>query len=456
MAVEIPLAGSTYEFAPVSNQLSINVEPIAMEAIGQTRFRLVQTPGQDAFASVSGAARGGVMMGGVAYVVHGQSLYSVSSVGTATSLGTVVGSGLVSMANNGRYVVVVNGQEGYYYDTNTSTFAQITDPDFRPADTVEYLDGYFVSKETGSSNVFISSANNPTAYNAAEVQSKGGDPDSLVTIRSIQGDLLLLGETHSYFWRNTGNVDFPFENIEGAEMERGCIAKRSVAGIDNSVIFLGDDRIVYWVDGYVPTRVSNHAFEEYLSTLSLSDCQGAYGFAYTQQGRYYYCLTVGGQTWCYNRTESLVVGQALWHQRSSGGAAWSPVYHLEAYGKHLVGVSGGVRVLNPRTRTEAGATIYRTRRLAPLWMEDEFYPLGKLKLLMKVGTGTLTDPPEIHLRTSKDGFTWNDYKTRTTGKLGEYMTQVIWRRLGQAKNRVIEFTWSADADIELYGLYGEG
>lgn len=453
--MEIPLAGAEYDFAPVTNQRSVNLEPIVMEAKGRSGFRLVQTPGLTAFSTLSGESRGAETMNGVSYAVNGGSLYKIDSGGTATVLGAISGTGPVSMSNNSRYLVVVNGPDGYYYDSSTGTFASITDPDFPGADTVDYLDGYFVFKQYNASNVFISGLNDPTTYNAAEVQAKGGDPDGLRTIGVISGDVLVLGETHGYFWRNTGNVDFPFENIDGAEMERGCIARDSVADIDNSVIFLGDDRIVYWVDGYVPTRVSNHGFEEYLAGLTLSQCESARGFAYTLQGRYYYVLSVGGETWVYNRTESLLAGQSLWHQRESVGQEWRVKSHTEAYGKHLVFSDGQAWTLNPDAYTEGGTRIRRTRRLAPVWNQDELFSIGKLKLDMKVGTGTLTDPPDVDLRTSKDGFTWNDPKTRTTGKLGQYMTQVIWRRLGRAKNRVFEFSWDSDADIELYGLYAE-
>lgn len=453
---EIPLAGASYDLTPSSTQKSVNVEPVALEASGVTRFRLKQTPGLVSFASVSGSPRGALSMGDYAYVVHDQTLSSIDSAGAVTTLGTVPGTDRVSMAANGTYVVVVNGSDGYTYNAVTETFAQITDADFLASDVVVYLDGYFVFHQTDSDNVFISALNDPTSFDATEIQAKGGTADLLVTIVPINGDLILFGSRHSFFWRNVGNVDFPFQNIEGAEMQRGCPAVHSVAGIDNSVIFLGDDLVVYWIEGYVPKRVSNHALEEYLSGLTEAQIADAYAFAYTQGGQYYYVLTVGGRTWVYNRTQSMVIQQSLWHERSSNDGVWRAQTHCYAFGKHLVGDDGTVWEVSTSTNVEGSDAIRRIRRLAPIWAEDESFTISKVRLLVRVGIGSLTTAPTIDLRSSVDGgLTWTDYKTRSVGLEGAYDTTVIWRRMGRSDRKVFEFAWDADANLEPYGLYAD-
>lgn len=453
---EISLAGASYDLTPSSTQRSINVEPVVLEAAGITRFRLKQTPGLISYATISGAPRGALTMGGYAYIVQGSTLSKIDDAGVVSSLGTVSGSGRVSMACNGRYVVLVNGDAGYYYDSTLDTFSVITDADFLPADVVRYIDGYFVFHETDSDNVFISGLNDPTVYDASDIQAKGGTADLLVTLTTINGDLVLFGERHSYFWRNTGNVDFPFQNIDGAEMQRGCPALHSVSGIDNSVIFLGDDGVVYWIEGYVPKRVSNNAIEEFISGLTAAQIAAAYGFAYTQSGQYYYVLTLGGRTWVYNRTQSLQIQQSLWHERSSNDGIWRAQTHCYAFGKHLAGDDGVVWEISTSTYKEGDDVIRRVRRIAPVWAEDESFSISKLRLLVKVGVGTLTNAPLIDLRSSNDGgFTWTDPKSRSVGLEGQYGTVVIWRRMGRTDRKVFEFSWTADADLEPYGLFAD-
>ena len=453
---EIPLSGAQYDLTPVSTQRAVNIEPIVLEAASLTKFRMRQTPGLTSFATVTGAPRGALAMGDYLYVVQGGYLSQINSSGTVTELGAIAGSDRVSMAANGRYVVVVNGTEGYYYDATGASFAQITDADYEPADIVSYLDGYFVFHATATDNLFISGLNTPLTYDATDVQAKGGTPDLLVTFVPINGDLLLLGGKNGRFWRNVGNPDYPFQNLEGSELQRGCPAKHSVASIDNSIIFLGDDGIVYWIEGYVPKRVSNHALEEFITGLTEAQVEAAYAFAYTQGGQYYYCLTLGSRTWVYNRTQSLLIQQSLWHERSSNDGIWRAATYANAFGKHLVGDTNTIWELDRDVYVEGSDTIRRTRRLAPLWAEDETFSVAKLRLLMRVGTGTLTTAPLIDLRTSTDGgYTWTDPKSRSMGLLGDYETNVIWRRLGRNDRKVFEFSWTSDANVELYGLFAD-
>ena len=453
---EIPLAGASYDLKPATTQRSVNVEPIVLEAQGITKFRMKQTPGLTSFATVTGAPRGARVMGDWLYVVQGAYLYRVNSGGVETQLGAIAGTNRVSMANNGRYMVVVNGTEGYYYDSTDAVFAQITDADFLAADVVEYIDGYFIFHATDSDNAFISSLNDPTTYDATDIQAKGGSSDLMVGLIAINGGIVIFGATHSYYWRNTGNVDFPFENIDGAEMQRGCPSAQTLAGIDNSVIFLGDDLVVYWIEGYVPKRISNNALEEFISGLTEAQIAAAYGFAYTQSGQYYYALTVGGRTWVYNRTQSLVIQQSLWHERSSNDGIWRAQTYAYAFGKHLVGDDDTIWELDADAYLEGTDSIRRTRRLAPLWAEDEVFSVGKLRLMVRVGTGTLTVAPLIDLRTSTDGgYTWTDPRSRSMGLLGDYSKTVIWRRLGRTDNKIFEFSWTSDADVELFGLYAD-
>jgi hypothetical protein len=77
---------------------------------------------------------------------------------------------------------------------------------------------------------------------------------------------------------NTGAADFPFERQGNAFIERGCIDRDSIVKLDNGTFFVGDDRIVYKLDGYTPCRVSTHAVEK-----TLSEASWFRGFTYTQR-----------------------------------------------------------------------------------------------------------------------------------------------------------------------------
>lgn len=461
--MDLGIIGGAYEspVKPLAAQRCANLFPEVAEAQARAKIYLRRTPGLKTWCTgLDGAFRGGIEVRGVAYAVAGNKFYSINEAGTETDLGDVLRTGPVSMASNGIYTVIVNGFEGYTYNISTGTFAQITDADFLPADIVFFLDGYFVFHQVDSGNVFISALNDPTSYDATEIQSYSR-PEYMRSMVIAQDDIFILGRKKSNVWRNTGNVDFPFQNQAGAEMERGCIARHSPAQLDNTVYFLGDDRVVYRIDGYTPVRISHHAIEAYLGDLAPGIIETATGFTYTQEGHYFYVLRAGNRTWVYDATVSGQIGQSVWHERSSelDTAPWKALGYIGAYGKHLVGDSeGNIWELSKTTYTEGGDLIKWVRTTAPYFDEVEDVSYSKIELVMKVGVGGETTAPSVEMRRSDDGgYTWSDPRSRSMGKSGEYGTRVIWRRGGQfAPHRIYEFSGSDDSDVAIIAGYMDG
>ena len=145
--LEIATGFYTSDSLPLCAQRCINWIPVIPQAEALNQRALFDAPGLTLFSTVTGANRGGQEMKEIAYFVNGTSLFSVSSTGVSTNLGTIEGYGRVSLANNGQYLVIVvpNGK-AYAYDNVSSALAEITDVDFtaRTASAVVYKDGYFV------------------------------------------------------------------------------------------------------------------------------------------------------------------------------------------------------------------------------------------------------------------------------------------------------------------------
>jgi hypothetical protein len=93
---------------------------------------------------------------------------------------------------------------------------------------------------------------------------------------------------------------------------------------------------------------------------------------------------------------------------------------------------------------------------------------SEFELDMQVGDGNpsavepVTPPvepvdPEILLRWSDDGgYSWSSYYPQSMGKSGAYLTRVIWRRLGNARQRVYEVsTAQNNTNLTLINAYLE-
>lgn len=101
--------------------------------------------------------------------------------------------------------------------------------------------------------------------------------------------------------------------------------------------------------------------------------------------------------------------------------------------------------------------IRRMRRTPHLNQDHRRLTFQKFEILAQVGAGLLEGQggdPQIMLRWSDDGgMTWSQEHWTTLGKIGEYRTRVLWRRLGQARDRVFEVVVSDPVQAELITAY---
>jgi len=304
---------------------------------------LIGTPGLKLYGTVgsTGSVRGAfTASNNVLYVVILDTFYRVNSNNTLDTLGTLqTTSGIVSMADNGLQIFVVDGSNGYIFTIGLGLFQDVTDPDFVGADKVTFQDGFFILNKPGTAQFYITSLYDGFNIDSLDFATAEGAPDKLISLLSDHRELWLFGEASIEVYFNSGNPDFPFERIEGAYIEQGCLATHSVAKLSGNVFWLGSDRsggaVIFSASGYVPTRISTHAVE--LSLQALSDLTGAVAFTYQQEGHEFYVLNVPGlnTTWVYDTTTQ------FWHERAflNNGVLerHRAGVHSYAYGKHIVG-----------------------------------------------------------------------------------------------------------------------
>lgn len=432
---------------PLSAQRLVNFYAEQAPNDAKSQVVVYGTPGIKSFADLvgDGPLRGAKVMAGTLYVVSGDTLYEISSDGTATSKGTInTSSGRVSMAVNladPQQLAIVDGQDGWIFDT-TNGLQQITDADFKTADVVDFQDGYFVFNRAGTSQFFISNLNDGLTIDSTDFATVEGASDELVSLVNNHRELWLFGARTTEVWFNSGDTDFPFERISGSFMERGCAAAFSVAVDDNTVFWLGDDHIVYRAHGYTPVRISTHAIEEALRGYGTVD--DAFAFFYTMGGHKFYVLTFPTEkaTWVFD------VATQLWHERESfGKGRWRVNAYAFAYGKHLVGdfENGRVGELDLDTFEEWGETLQSIATSPPSYGDKERLFFRRFEVDIEAGVGLTSgqgEDPQIWLDWSQDGGrTWSQRKPpRSMGKKGEYRTRLRWLRLGQSRDRVFRLT----------------
>jgi len=441
--MRIPLARHFYQLKskPISAQRCVNLyyEPAGEET--KTQGALYSTPGLTTFAMVgTGPIWGMHKLSELLYVVSGDNVFTVDQFGGANDLGTIgTVSDVVIMADNGTDVTIVK-EDGAAYNARPTSLTQITDPDFPSVSSVTVLNFYGIFSKKDTTQFIISNLNDMSAYTATDIASAEEKPDLIVRVFAFAGELWLFGEETIEVWDGVAQGDFPFLARRSASMQRGCAAKRSVAQEDNTIFWLGEDRTVYRANGYSPQRISTHAIEQELQTYTTVD--DAEAFIYTQDGHKFLVLTfpTESRTWVYD------IATGLWHERRSfEEGRWRATSHTFIYDKNLVGdfELGIIYELDLNKFTDNGVTIERINTLPSVYENDNRITHASLKVDFESGTGTVSgqgENPQVALRYSDDGGQTFASRGlfRNIGKIGEFLTRAVWRRLGRPRQRVYE------------------
>lgn len=405
---------------------------------------------------------------GTYYIVSGNTLYKVSSAYIATVVGTLLTSaGPVSMADNGIDLCLVDGANGFFSVLGSTTLTQIVSANYLGAATrVTYQDGRFIFNIPGTNQFFVNDTLARTFSGAFDAKST--QPDRLVTVFSDHRNLWLFGEETIEVWFDAGNPPpaTPFSLIQGGFIETGLAAEYSIQKFNNTMLFVGREPsgngIVYSIQGFQPQRISNHAVETVIQNAG--DISGTTSWCYQQNGHNFYCLnfknssgdSVVNSTWCFDMTTG------LWHERAylSNGVLQRSLIegHDYVFNQHIVGdyASGNIYKLDLDTYTDNGAAIQRMRVFPHVNadMKRIFYPGLQLDLESGVGLdgGGQGVDPQAMLQFSDDGGNkWSNERWAAMGAIGKKRHRVIWRRLGQARDKVFKVVITDPIKVVLIG-----
>jgi hypothetical protein len=356
-----------------------------------------------------------------------------------TALGTGTGGAGTYTVNNSQTVT-----SRTLYGLNWSVLPS-TDGAFTSGSAVDIVDNYFVYNRPDTQQFGASAALSPISA-ALSFGSKDGAPDDLVSLIVDHREVYLLGEVSSEVWIDAGTSPFPFQRIPGTSTQHGIAAKFSVARLGNSFAYLsrnirGQSEIVQ-MNGYVPTRISNHAVENSLTNQVVSD---AVAWTYQLEGHEVYVISFPSisLTWCYD------VASGMWHkwlytnnlgqyERARGNCC------VQFQGLVMVGdySNGKIYKLDPLNYTDDGQHVKRLRRAPHLVADFQREYFDELQIQFQPGVGNSTGDgvnPQAMLRWSDDGgSTWSNEYWTSVGLIGKYANRAIWRRLGLARDRVFE------------------
>lgn len=451
-----PFTLSTYPHAVplfASGRRLVNYYAERAEGQARDQYLLVGCPGMKQFSDTGAAGspcRGFVWWNSVLYAVVGATLFSITSAGTASSIGGISGSNPVSFAGDNNELLIITDGDDYIFDG--TTLSQYTGDNIVDFSDAEFLDGRAVLPQASPS---IAGRFSWTDVNALSTVSSDSfanaesSPDPLYRVLKVGRLLWMLGESTVEPWYSTADTpafarhgDIVKEIGIGALYSRASLPASE--GSPDRGFFLGLSKkskpSVYVIEGAAVRRISTNALDRILGANTYSD---AVGFTYSQDGHDFYCLVLptAKRTFVYDAT------LGFWHERQSGVqevAAWDARHAIVAHDKVLVGhkSDGKIYELDFATHTDAGS-----KRLAMFTAElassgETWNRLDSVLVQLDVGVGTAgaTVEPQIMMAISTDGGqTFGDEDWRGIGFSADWGRIAKWDGLGPFQQALLKF-----------------
>jgi|GEM_PF-683014 len=391
----VDLIGGFYadDSLPWADQDTLNWLPVRAEVEGTlTPVRFATPPGLKPYQQIgSGPIRGMHDLEGERFVVSGRMLYRINGDGIGIPVGAIPGVGRVSMTHNqfktGYQLLVENGQGGggYVYDSNTKGFSRITDEGYPGSISSDYLDSYLLGVEPQGRYWFHSNLADATDYNTLDRYESEASPDKIVGLAVSQLEVVVFNQRTIEFFYNAGGATGTFQNRRQS-ITRGCASRHTIAKLDNTLFWLGDDGIVYRLEGYSARPISTGPMHRAFAGKNWAE---AFAYVWEDRGfKVYYLTFPDGRTWGYD------VVSGLWTRRGSYGLDRWRLTHTVKWGNQWFGgdfQSGRVWELNWDYYLE-GDQEFISERTSPC-MHDNQSNLGIpfAELVFDTGSGPMTD-----------------------------------------------------------------
>lgn len=380
--------------------------------------------------------------------------FSLTSVGT---LLTNIGPVSIRDNNAGGYAVIVDGPYGYLYNISSQVFTQITDPAFLGADTVAFIDGWWVFNQystNGSQTFYTNFPQYSTTFNGSYFALKDGAADNLRAVFENKEQLWLLGDKTTEIWYDAGGQYFAFQRLVGTMLQYGCKAAHSVARFytegQDGVIWFGrserGENVILRSRGFTIDTVSTPGFSNEVSQYPIVN--DAIGYTYQEDTHEFYVLIfpTADTTWCYDAQSGLL------HKRLSYDP-YLQKYHrhrsncfMNFQGMRIVGdyQCGSLYQLTRNAFTDAGWPILAKRRSPHVWDKGQRGRvfMASLQIDFRQGVGNangLGTNPVAGLAISRDGGkTFGQRWYSPIGQIGQYKNRTMWRKLAFGRDNVVD------------------
>lgn len=405
-----------------------------------------------------GQNRGGINWNGTLYRVMGTSLVSISSTNVVTTIGTIGGSGRVTMTYGPTYLAIASSGQLWLYDG--ISLAQVTDPDLGTVLDVVWVDGYYMT--TDGNYLVITDLNNPFSVDPLKYGSSEADPDPIKALLKLRNEVYALNRHTIEVFDNVGTTGFPFERIAGAQIQKGTIGTFANCVFMETITFLGggvnEAPSIYIGQNGSTTKIATREIDQILANYTEDQLSQVFLEVRVDKGHQHLYVSLPDITLVYDAEASRAIQQPVWFKLSSsmdGVGRLRSCTMIWAYDRWNVCDTQSVNFgyLSSTVSTHWGQKVAWEFATPIVYNEALGAIFHELELISLTGRAAFGVDPTIWTQYSTDGLTWSVEKPIKAGKAGERNKRLVWLQQGNMGNwRIQKFRGTSDAQISIARL----
>jgi hypothetical protein len=413
-------------------------------------------PGDGIVANGSGPGidRGGINWNGTCYRVMGTKLVTVASNGAVTVLGDVGGpiNTLVTMDYSFDRLAIASGGRLYYWN---GALTQVTDPDLGVVLDVCWVDGYFMT--TDGTSLVVTELSDPTQVNPLKYGSSEVDPDPVVALLKLRNEVYALNRNTIEVFDNVGGDFFPFQRIDGAQIQKGVIGTFGCCVFMEMVAFLGSGRNeapgIYMGANATANKVSTQEIDEILLQYTEAQLAQVKLEARNDKAHQHLYVHLPDRTLVYDAAASEALGEIVWFTLTTtvvGFSQYRARNLVWAYDKWLIGdpQSSNIGYLVDTIGTHWGQKVRWEFGTLIAYNEGNGALFHELELVSLTGRVALGVDPIITTSYSLDGLSWSQDRPLRVGTTGNTKKRLAWFQQGSMRNwRIQRFRGDSDAHL---------
>jgi hypothetical protein len=403
-----------------------------------------------------GVDRGGINWNGVCYRVMGSKLVTVGPTGTITILGDVGNDGnLVTLDYDFDQLGIASNNNLFFWNPTTSTLSQNTDPDLGPVLDMVWVDGYWMT--TDGEFLVVTDLGNPLAVNPLKYGSSEIDPDPVVALLKLRNEIYALNRYTIEVFDNVGGDLFPFQRIEGAQIEKGVVGTHACCVYLENIAFLGsgfnESPGIYIGANSQTQKISTQEIDMLLLEFTEAQLAEVKLEARNDRSHQHLYVHLPNKTVVYDASASQDLGQPVWFILTSSLVDYSQYRARNlvwCYDKWLVGdpANSNVGYMTQDISSHYGQKVRWEFATTILYNEGRGAIITNLELVGLTGSVAFGLDPTINTSYSTDGQTWSQQKFIKAGKQGQRAKRLVWFQQGWMRNwRIQRFQGNSDAHI---------